>query len=42
LEDEGFGGVNEKDYKYERFWVVFPLARKDGQPLFSPTIEKPN
>jgi len=33
---KGLAGVYEKDYKYERFWVVFPLTQKDGMPLFSP------
>jgi hypothetical protein len=37
---KGLAGTNGRDYKYERFWVVFPLSRKDGQPLFSPEVEK--
>ncbi len=37
---KGLAGVHEKDYKYERFWVVFPLARKDGQPLFEQETQK--
>lgn len=36
---KGLAGTKEKDYKYERFWVVFPLTRKDGQPLFSVETE---
>ncbi len=37
---KGLAGTNEKDYKYERFWVVFPLSRKNGEPLFGPEIKK--
>jgi hypothetical protein len=37
---KGLAGTNEKDYKYERFWMVFPLSLKNGQPLFGPGVEK--
>jgi hypothetical protein len=24
----------QRNYDYEQFWVVFPLIRADGQPVF--------
>jgi hypothetical protein len=27
-------GVMQRNYDYEQFWVVFPLIRADGQPVF--------
>jgi hypothetical protein len=29
-------GVMQRNYDYDRLWVVFPLIREDGQPLVSP------
>lgn len=31
-------GVTQRNYDYDRFWVVFPLLRSDGKPLFPDTI----
>jgi len=28
-------GVFERDYDYDQFWLVFPLAAENGLPLFS-------
>ena len=28
-------GVRRRNYDYDRFWIVFPLVREDGTPLFS-------
>lgn len=33
----GLQGVMQRNYDYDRFWVVFPLVRADGRPLASPT-----
>ena len=30
-------GVMQRNYDYDRFWVVFPLLRSDGKPLFPDT-----
>ena len=30
-------GVMQRNYDYDRFWVVFPLLRSDGKPLFADT-----
>lgn len=30
-------GVAQRNYDYDRFWVVFPLLRSDGKPLFPDT-----
>jgi hypothetical protein len=32
---KGLAGTHAKDYKYDRFWIVFPLVKKDGKPLFA-------
>ena len=29
------GGIERRNYDYDRFWVVFPLVGPDGRPLFS-------
>jgi hypothetical protein len=31
-----FQGVMQRNYDYERFWVVFPLVRDDGNALLAP------
>jgi hypothetical protein len=31
---KALAGVGQRDYAYDIFWVVFPLRRADGQPLF--------
>jgi hypothetical protein len=31
-----FQGVMRRNYDYDRFWVVFPLARDDGKALVGP------
>lgn len=28
------GGVDRRNYAYDRFWMVFPLKNADGRPLF--------
>lgn len=28
--------IRQRNYDYERFWVVFPLVTADGDPLFGP------
>ncbi len=37
---KGLGGTLERDYKYDRFWMVFPLVNKDGHVLFHEDTEK--
>lgn len=32
---EALAGVDPRDYDYSVFWVVFPLVRTDGSPLFT-------
>jgi hypothetical protein len=32
-----FAGVLRRNYDYDRFWVVFPLVRENGVPLFDTT-----
>ena len=31
-----FQGVMQRNYDYERFWVVFPMVREDGKALLGP------
>lgn len=31
---KALGGVAERDYSYDVFWVVFPLRTESGEPLF--------
>jgi hypothetical protein len=31
-----FQGIQQRNYDYERFWVVFPLVRDDGNVLVGP------
>jgi hypothetical protein len=31
---KALSNVAERDYAYDRFWVVFPLCSPDGVPLF--------
>jgi hypothetical protein len=33
-------GVQQRNYDYDRFWVVFPLWRTDGKPLFADTAQE--
>jgi hypothetical protein len=33
----GLAGVLERNYDYDRFWLVFPLTRADSSPLFTTT-----
>jgi hypothetical protein len=37
---KGLVGTMSRDYKYDRFWIVFPLLRKNGQQLFSAGVKK--
>jgi hypothetical protein len=30
------GGIQRRDYAYDRFWMVFPLKNGEGKPLFGP------
>lgn len=30
-------GIDRRDYAYDRFWMVFPLATTEGRPLFGPS-----
>ncbi|MEP6915674.1 MAG: hypothetical protein ABJC89_08505 [Acidobacteriota bacterium] len=34
---KALSGVLRRNYDYDRFWVVFPLAHADGRPLFTAT-----
>jgi hypothetical protein len=33
-------GVKQRNYDYDRFWVVFPLLRSDGKALFADTTKE--
>jgi len=35
---KALSGVLRRNYDYDRFWVVFPLRRSDGPPLFAPGV----
>ena len=37
-EFRALSGVVERNYDYDRFWVVFPLANNEGKPLFSDSV----
>ncbi|MEO8077635.1 MAG: hypothetical protein ABI818_15000 [Acidobacteriota bacterium] len=34
---KALAGVLRRNYDYDRFWAVFPLAHADGRPLFTAT-----
>ncbi len=31
---KALAGTSRRDYAYDVFWLVFPLVRRDGEPLF--------
>jgi hypothetical protein len=33
-------GVRQRNYDYDRFWVVFPLVRSDGTALFADSTKE--
>lgn len=37
-EFRALSGVVERNYDYDRFWVVFPLISDEGRPLFSDSV----
>jgi hypothetical protein len=39
-EFRALSGVVERNYDYDRFWVVFPLINDDGRPLFSDSVQE--
>lgn len=39
-EFRALSGVVERDYDYDRFWVVFPIINDEGQPLFSDSFQE--
>jgi hypothetical protein len=36
-EVKALSGVIRRNYDYDRFWMIFPLTRADGSPLFDGT-----
>jgi hypothetical protein len=39
-EFRALSGVVERNYDYDRFWVVFPLISDEGRPLFSDSAQE--
>lgn len=37
---KALAGVVERDYNYDRFWMVFPLVTENGAPIFSSSIKE--
>ena len=36
----GLAGTRRRNYDYEQFWIVFPLALDDGRPLFMDDVKE--
>ena len=37
---KALSGVMKRDYAYDLFWLVFPLAGEEGEPLFPDSVDE--